>query len=86
MEQCNSDEAYQDFKHNFLYQHLPRRVFIKSNQRSDDEESYRAFAMALKIASYREPADLRKVDKPEILGDIMKAGWVAEGDNDANGV
>lgn len=80
MEQCNSDGAYQDFKHNFLYQHLPHRVLIKSDLNS--EESY----YVSKVTSCREPADLKKVDKPEILGDIMKADWVTEGDNDANGV
>lgn len=85
MEQCNSDEAYQDFKHHLLYQHLPHRVFIKSNQRNDNEAAYRDFAhkMAPQIADYRPPADLKKVDQPEILGDIMKADWITEGDSDA---
>lgn len=34
--------------------------------------------------SYRRP-DLKKVAKPEILGDIMKANWSTEGDGDASG-
>ena len=80
MKRHNSDKAYQDFKHYCLYRSLPHRVLIKSDLNS--EESY----CVSKVTSYREPADLKKVDKPEILGDIMKADWVTEGDNDANGV
>lgn len=82
MEQCNSDEAYQNFKHKFLYQHLPHRAIKKSSQRSDNEAAYREFIH--KIAPhYRSPADLKKVDQPEILGDVMKADWITEGDSDA---
>lgn len=61
--------------------------------RSDNEIAYREFChkmahkMAPQIAAYRPPADLKKVDQPEILGDIMKADWdtlgklATEGDN-----
>lgn len=56
--QDSSDQAYQDFKQQFLYETMP------------------------KVAFRREP-DLKKVDQPEILGDIMKANWSTEGDRDA---
>lgn len=53
--------------------------------RSDNEAAYRSFArkMAPKVAVYRESPDLKKVEQPEILGDIMKANWSTEGDSDA---
>lgn len=34
-----------------------------------------------KMAFHRDSADLKKVDQPEILGDIMKADWNTEGDS-----
>lgn len=57
--------------------------------RSDNEAAYRGFArkmapkVAAKVAAYRESPDLKKVEQPEILGDIMKANWSTEGDSDA---
>lgn len=56
-----------------------------AHMRSDNDAAYRDFArkMAPQIAAYRSPADLKKVDQPEILGDIMKADWITEGDSDA---
>lgn len=53
--------------------------------RSDNEAAYRGFArkMVPKVAAYRESPDLKKVEQPEILGDIMKADWSTEGDSDA---
>lgn len=51
--------------------------------KGSDDQAYHDFKHL--PFSHREPSDLKKVDKPEILGDIMKANWSTEGDMDASG-